>query len=47
MGYHDFNIELGRTGAGLDYSDIMPGSNLHNLIGMLIWVCLDCVLIAS
>ena len=31
--YHDFNKELGRTGAGLRPEDIQDGSDLHNLIG--------------
>lgn len=34
-GHRDFNTELGRTGAGLDYSEVTPGSDLHNLIDKL------------
>jgi hypothetical protein len=46
MGYLDFYTEFGRTGAGLDYSEVTPGSDIRNLIGMLIQVCLNCDLIA-
>jgi len=34
--YRDFNKELGKTGAGLEYDDIIPGSDIHNLIGTFI-----------
>ncbi|KAJ7233813.1 hypothetical protein C8J57DRAFT_1532137 [Mycena rebaudengoi] len=33
--YHDFNTELGQTGAGLKYEDITPGSDIHNKIELL------------
>ena len=31
--YRDFNTKLGKTGAGLKYEDVTPGSDIHNLIG--------------
>ncbi|KIJ96687.1 hypothetical protein K443DRAFT_10432 [Laccaria amethystina LaAM-08-1] len=45
MGYLDFNTEFGRTGAGLDYSEVTPGSDIRNLIDklkqeFLYWECL-------
>ncbi|KAH7903797.1 hypothetical protein BJ138DRAFT_986383, partial [Hygrophoropsis aurantiaca] len=33
--YRDFNTQLGKTGAGLDYKDIHEGSPLHNLVQSL------------
>ena len=36
--YREFNLKLGRTGAGLKYSEIEPGSAIYNLIGKL-YVC--------
>jgi len=32
--YRDFNNELSQRGAGLEYSEVTPGSNISNLIGM-------------
>lgn len=32
--YRDFNQRLGQTGAGLPYSEINPGLQIYNLIGM-------------
>src|ERR1700678_4371409 len=36
--YREFNLKLGRTSAGLKYSEIEPGSAIYNLIGKL-YVC--------
>ena len=33
--YHEFNQKLGRMGAGLEYSDIDPESDIYNLIDAL------------
>jgi len=30
--YRDFNEKLGKTGSGLDYANITPGSHIHNQI---------------
>jgi hypothetical protein len=33
--YHEFNQKLSCTGAGLEYSDINPESDIYNLIDAL------------